>query len=286
MLAANSVREPKHPDSMTAQDAVIAVVLAGGKGTRMKSELPKVLHTLHGRSLVQHVVERVRRVGIRDIIVVVGYQHEQVMAHLGSSVSYAVQPQQLGTAHAVMMARPQLAGYAGRVLVVYGDMPLINPKTMQMLIDRCQGDVKASILTIILANPPDFGRVVRESDGRVQRIVEVRDADPTTLAIREINVGMYCFDNQALLAALDCLSNDNAQGEYYLTDAIGLIAGAGGRIETIVAPTLEETLGINEPEHLRFAESLQHLDYAERMYPIVDAAPAISRQNRPRGEAP
>ncbi|HET7088077.1 MAG TPA: NTP transferase domain-containing protein [Anaerolineae bacterium] len=273
---------PHIPDP--AQDAVIAVVLAAGKGTRMKSDLPKVLHTLHGQSLIQHVVERVRRVGIRDIIVVVGYQREQVMAHLGASVRYAIQEEQLGTAHAVMMARPYLSNFTGRVLIAYGDMPLINPDTMKRLIDRCQGDVKASMLTIILENPPDFGRVVRGPDGRVLRIIEVQDADPETLALREINVGMYCFECRALLAAFDRLSNNNAQKEYYLTDAIEAIASTGGRIETIVAPTVEETLGINEPGNLRFAESLKHLDYAERMYPVIYASLAASRRSWQEGE--
>ncbi len=266
-----------------AQTGVTAVILAAGRGTRMKSDLPKVLHTLHGRSLLQHVVDRVRQVGITDLVVVVGYQREQVMSHIGSSVRYAVQEPQLGTAHAVMLACPCLTDSTGRVLVVYGDMPLINPHTMRRLIDRCRGDVKAALLTVRLDNPPDFGRVVRGPDGNVIRIIEVRDADPQTLAIREVNVGMYCFEHRALLAALDRLSNNNAQGEYYLTDVIELIADAGGRIETIVAPTLEETLGINEPHHLRFAESLQHLDYAESMYPVVDAALAVTRSSSSQG---
>ncbi len=283
MAAVGSARRAPNDTASEAQDAVMAIILAAGKGTRMKSDLPKVLHSLHGHSLVQHVIDRVRRIGIRDIVVIVGYRRDMVVAHLGSSVRYAVQERQLGTAHAVMMARPYLADFAGRVLVVYGDMPLINPATMRRLIDLCQGDVKAALLTIILENPPDFGRIVRGPDGSVIRIVEVRDADPATLAIREINVGMYCFDCRALLAALERLSNDNAQGEYYLTDVIELIASAGGRIETTVAPTLEETLGINEPIHLRFAESLQHLDYAKSIYSIVDAAPAVSRPARRGG---
>jgi len=271
---------------ITSGDApidVTAVILAAGRGTRMKSDLPKVLHTLHGRSLLQHVVDRVRQVGITDLLVVVGYQREQVMSHIGSSVRFAVQEPQLGTAHAVMLARPYLTESTGRVLVVYGDMPLINPHSMRRLIDRCRGDVKAALLTVRLDNPPDFGRVVRGPDGNVIRIIEVRDADPQTLAIREVNVGMYCFEHRALLAALDRLSNDNAQGEYYLTDVIELIADAGGRIETILAPTLEETLGINEPHHLRFAESLAYLDYAESMYPVVDATLAVSRPSPSAG---
>jgi len=264
-----------------ALDSVIAIVLAAGKGTRMKSDLPKVLHVLHGQSLVQHVVDRIHGVGIHDIVLVVGYKRDMVMALMGSSVRYAVQERQLGTAHAVMMARSYLADFAGRALVVYGDMPLINPHTVLRLIERCTGDVKAALLTIVLENPPDFGRVVRGPDGSVVRVVEVKDADPQTLALKEINVGMYCFDSCALLDALNRLSNDNAQGEYYLTDVVELIAYAGGRIETIVAPTLEETLGINDPDHLRFAESLQHLDYAESVYRLLDATLAESRSTEP-----
>jgi len=281
MFAVESAHSARRQVQQKASDDIIAVVLAAGKGTRMKSDLPKVLHTIHGRSMIQHVVDRVHSVGIRDIVLVVGYGRDRVMAHLGSSVRYAVQERQLGTAHAVMMARSYLAGFAGRVLVVYGDMPLISPHTVRRLIDRCAGDVKAALLTIVLDNPPDFGRVVRGPDGSVVRIVEVKDADPQTLAIKEINVGTYCFDSRALLDALERLSNDNAQGEYYLTDVVELIAGAGGRIETLVAPTLEETLGINDPEHLRFAESLQHLDYAESVYPLVDATVAESRSTAP-----
>jgi len=259
---------------------VMALVLAGGKGSRMKSELPKVLHTVHGRSLVQHVLERVRQAGVEDIVVVVGYGRERVMAHIGGSVRYAIQVEQLGTAHAVMVARPYLIDFNGRVLVVYADMPLINPGSMRRLIERCQGDVKAVLLTIFLDNPPDFGRVVRDAAGRIRRIIEVKDANPQTLAIKEVNVGLYCFESNALLDALSRLSNDNAQGEYYLPDVAELITSAGGRIETIVAPTLEETLGVNDPDHLRFAESLTHLDYAESIYAQVDAAPADLRDNK------
>ena len=214
-----------------------------------------------------------------------GYQRDQLMTHLGPGYHYAVQEPQLGTAHAVMMARSYLSDFAGRVLVVYGDMPLINPHTVRRLIHQCRGDVKAVLLTTMLDNPPDFGRVLRGEDGRVIRIVEVKDADPETLAIKEINVGLYCFECRALLQALDRLSNDNAQGEYYLTDAVEAIVSAGGRIETLLAPTLEETLGINDSDHLRFAESLRHLDYAESVYPLVDASLAESRETARRPEA-
>src|SRR3990172_8289826 len=236
---------PKAVPGTRVLSDVLALILAAGKGTRMKSDLPKVLHILHGRSLVQHVVDRVRQAGVENIVLVVGYQRDQVMAHMGPGFKYAVQEPQLGTAHAVMMARSYLADTVGRVLVVYGDMPLINPYSVRRLIDHCQGNVGAVLLTTMLDNPPDFGRVVRGEDGRVARIIEVKDADSETLAIKEVNVGLYCFESRALLQALDRLSNDNAQGEYYLTDAVQAIVSAGGRIETLLPPTPEATLGIN-----------------------------------------
>lgn len=255
------------------------VILAAGKGSRMRSELPKVLHTVDGKTMIQRAIERVNELGIpsNDVIVVVGYKREMVMDHLGDTVRYAVQTEQLGTGHAVLMARKHLRDFDGKVVVLYGDMPLINPRTIQRLIDGCTGDVKGTLLTMILDNPPDFGRIVRDAGGNVVRIVEVKDAGPETLAIKEVNVGMYCFDNRALQAALDGLSNDNAQGEYYLTDVVELIGQAGWRVETVVAETMEETLGVNDPTHLRFAEALKDINYAESLYELIDATLAMQR---------
>jgi len=255
------------------------VVLAAGKGTRMKSELPKVLHTVDGKSMIQRAIDRVHELGIPsdDVIVVVGYEHEMVMERVGDAVHYVLQTEQLGTGHAVLMAREHLRDFDGKVVVLYGDMPLINPRSIQRLLDGCTGDVKGTLLTVVLDNPPDFGRIMRGPDGGVTRIIEVKDADLETLAIREVNVGMYCFDNLALQAALDSLSNDNAQGEYYLTDVIGLIDQIGGRVETVLAGSLEETLGVNDPTHLRFAESLKDIEYAESLYELIDATLAMQR---------
>ena len=286
MIVSDGTLPAAEPSATRPPRDVVAVVLAGGLGKRMQSDLPKVLHRLNGRPLIDHVIERVRMAGVDDVILVVGHRREAIQEHMGDSFRYAVQEQPQGTAHAVMIARPLLERHTGRVLVVYGDMPLLNPDSMRRLIERCQGEVKAAILTIVLDNPPDFGRVVRDAGGRIQRIVEVRDADPATLAIHEVNVGTYCFDGPALLAALGHLSNDNAQGEYYLTDVAEHIVAAGGRVESIVAPTPEETLGINNPAQLRFAEALQHLDYAESLYPLVDADPAIVRPSHAPGSPP
>jgi len=256
------------------------VILAAGKGSRMKSELPKVLHAVDSKSMIQRAIDRVHELGIPSdaVIVVVGYKRETVMEHLGDAVRYAIQTEQLGTGHAVLMAHEHLRDFDGKVVVLYGDMPLINPRTVQRLIDGCTGGVKGTLLTMILDNPPDFGRIVRGPDGGVRRIVEIKDADPETLAIKEVNVGMYCFDNHALQAALAGLGKNNAQGEYYLTDVVELIGRTGGRVEMVLAETLEETLGVNDPTHLRFAESLKHVEYAESLYELIDATLAMQRR--------
>ncbi|NQU16289.1 MAG: NTP transferase domain-containing protein [Desulfobacteraceae bacterium] len=250
------------------------VILGAGKGTRMHSELPKVLHRVDGKPMARRVVDAIGELGVpsQDIIFVVGYKREMIQAEMGNELNYAVQTEQLGTGHAVLMARDHLRDFEGKVVILYGDMPLVNPDTVQKLIDRCTGNVKGALLTIALDNPPDFGRIVRGRDGSVQRIVEVRDATPEMLAIKEVNVGMYCFDNAALQVALDGLSTDNAQGEYYLTDVPELIAQAGGKVETVAisADKLEEALGINDPTHLQFAESLKEITYAEAQYEVVD----------------
>jgi bifunctional UDP-N-acetylglucosamine pyrophosphorylase/glucosamine-1-phosphate N-acetyltransferase len=259
-----------------------AIILAAGKGSRMRSDLPKVLHAVNGRPMIEHSIEKARSVGIEDIIAVVGYKREQVREALGDSVRYVVQDQQLGTGHAVMMARDLLAGFDGNVVVLYGDMPLITAGTIHQLIEtREQDEVKAALLTIVLDNPPDFGRIVRDEQGHIQRIVEVRDASPQELKIKEVNVGMYCFDCQELLAALEALDNDNAQNEYYLTDVVGIMCDEGLAVETVVTGNLEETLGINDPAHLQFAESLADIKYAESLYDLIDAVLAQQRNSSP-----
>jgi bifunctional UDP-N-acetylglucosamine pyrophosphorylase/glucosamine-1-phosphate N-acetyltransferase len=261
-----------------------AIILAGGKGKRMRSDLPKVLHLLHGKPLIQHAIDNVRAAGIDDIIVVVGFGREQVMAELGAQVRYAVQEQQLGTGHAVQQALPLLADATGAVVICYGDMPLLSPATIRALVAaQQQPGVAGAILTVVLDNPPDFGRIVRDAAGQVQRIVEVKDCTPEQLALREVNVGVYCFDAAALRWALPRLRNDNAQREYYLTDVVELLARAGQRIETVRTENLEETLGINDQAHLEFAERLRDIAYAESLYELIDAVVALERAQRSRG---
>ncbi len=256
------------------------VILAAGKGTRMQSDLPKVLHQVEGKTMIQHSIDKVRELGVEDIILVVGYRQEMVRETVGDSVKYTVQEEQLGTGHAVMQARPFLENFEGNVVILYGDMPLINPATIKKLIDaRESDDVRGAILTIVLDNPPDFGRIIRDDTGRVLRIVEKKDCSPQEVSIKEVNVGMYCFDCQELLTALGGLSTDNAQGEYYLTDVVGIMADKGLTVKTVTSDTLEETLGINDPHHLEFAESLSDIQYAESLYELIDATLAMKRQS-------
>jgi bifunctional UDP-N-acetylglucosamine pyrophosphorylase/glucosamine-1-phosphate N-acetyltransferase len=265
-----------------------AIVLAGGKGTRMRSELPKVLHDLYGKSVIRHSIDNVREAGIDDVIVVVGYGRSRVMEHLGEGVRFAVQEEQLGTGHAVLQALPLLGEAAGPLVVCYGDMPFVRPATFRALIDaHSQPGVAGTILTMELENPPDFGRVVRDEHGRVRRVVEVKDCTPEELAIKEFNVGVYCFGVEALRWALPRLSNDNAQGEYYLTDVVQVLAEGGRRVETVRTESIEDTLGINDRADLELAGQLKDIAHAESVSELVDAYIALGhmaafRRNRLR----
>ena len=259
-----------------------AVILAAGRGRRMGSDLPKVLHQLDGRPLVVHSIERARGAGADEVVVVTGYRRELVEEALADAgVRFAVQREQRGTGHAVLSAREHLEGVEGDVVVLYGDMPLLGVDTIRRLITtRREAGEAAVALTIVAENPPDFGRIIRDQQGRVREVVEVKDADPDQLAIKEVNVGAYCFDAAQLLPALGQLRSDNAQGEYYLTDVVGILAGAGRPVETVTAATLEETLGINDLAHLEFASKLGDIRYAESLYDLIDAVAMAARRDR------
>ncbi len=257
-----------------------AIVLAAGRGKRMGGDLPKVLHDLSGRPLISYALQNVRDAGAETVVVVVGYRRELVQEALADEgVSFAVQTEQRGTGHALLAARDHLRG-EGEVLVVYGDMPLLTGRTLLRLRDRRQEtDAAAVALTITLESPPDFGRIVRDESGGVVGVVEVRDATPEQLAIREVNVGAYCFSRRHLLPALERLRADNAQGEYYLTDVLGILVADGLRVETVPTEDLEETLGINDIPHLAFAEKLDDIRYAESLYDLVDAVTRAARRS-------
>ncbi|MBL8067992.1 MAG: bifunctional UDP-N-acetylglucosamine diphosphorylase/glucosamine-1-phosphate N-acetyltransferase GlmU [Armatimonadetes bacterium] len=235
----------------------LAIVLAAGQGTRMKSDLPKVLHKACGRSLVKWVLASLGSAGVDDICVVVGHGAEAVRAELGDRVGYAVQTERLGTGHAVMSAADALASATGSVIVLAGDVPMIEPETIRKLVALQAGEgAEVAMATFSMANPTGYGRILRDTYGAVKGIVEEKDASPDEKAITEVNPAVYCFRAQTLREILPQISNQNAQGEYYLTDAIALIAAQGGRVLTIESDDPDEFLGINDRWQLAEAAGL------------------------------
>lgn len=234
-----------------------AVILAAGQGTRMKSKLYKVLHPVCGKPMVQHVVDQVKKLNIEKIVTIIGHGAEKVQAQLGDDSLYAMQESQLGTAHAVMQAASMLEGKEGVTIVVCGDTPLIRSETMESLFSHHeQLKAKATILTARIEDPTGYGRIIRNKDGLVEKIVEHKDATEEERRINEINTGTYCFDNAALFAALKKVSNDNAQGEYYLPDVIEILKNQGEVVTAFQTNDLEETLGVNDRVALAEAERI------------------------------
>lgn len=233
-----------------------AVVLAAGQGTRMKSKLYKVLHPVCGKPMVQHVVDTLEAMQVKDKIVVVGHGAELVQQTLGDRVSYALQAQQLGTGHAVQQAAPLLENKEGTTLILYGDVPLLSQETLTAFLQfHLEQKSAATVLTATLSNPTGYGRIIRDDSGEVLRIVEQKDATPEERAITEINTGIYCFDNLKLLEALSQLRNNNAQGEYYVTDCVGILREAGEKISAYVSLDPDETMGVNDRVQLSQAEA-------------------------------
>lgn len=237
-------------------DNLFAVVLAAGKGTRMKSSLYKVLHPVCGKPMVDHVVGNMETLGAKEIVTVVGHGAEMVKDTLGDRSTYVVQEEQLGTAHAVQQAERALEGREGTTIVICGDTPLITPATIEQLMQTHQeAGAKATILTAIVEDPTGYGRILRGSDDLVSGIVEQKDATPEQQNVKEINSGTYCFDNKALFEALKKVDNNNSQGEYYLTDVISILKEQGEAIAAFAAADADELLGVNDRVALSQAES-------------------------------
>ncbi len=243
-----------------------AVILAAGKGTRMKSKLYKVLHPVLGKPMVEHVVDQLDQIGVSRQIVIVGHGAEAVQDTLGTRVEYAVQEEQLGTGHAVQMAEAELAGKSGATLVVCGDTPLLTAETLEALLAHHEAQqAKVTVLTAIADEATGYGRVVRGEDGNVTKVVEHKDASEAELAINEINTGTYVFDNELLFDALKQVGNNNAQGEYYLPDVISIAKEAGEVVAAHTAPTFDETIGVNDRVALSQAEAIMHKRTNERL---------------------
>jgi bifunctional UDP-N-acetylglucosamine pyrophosphorylase/glucosamine-1-phosphate N-acetyltransferase len=240
------------------------VILAAGKGKRMYSDLPKVLHPLAGKALLAHVIDTSRQLGAARICVVYGHGGELVRETLDApDLNWARQEPQLGTGHAVLQAMPALAGTTASTLVLYGDVPLTRAATLQRLIDAAGGDA-LGLLTAHLDNPHGYGRIVRV-DGKVVRIVEEKDADDAERAIREINTGILVAPTAALARWLPGLGNRNAQGEYYLTDIVALAVAEGMPVVTAHPDAGWETEGVNSKVQLAQLERVYQRNLAERL---------------------
>lgn len=229
------------------QDNIIAIVMAAGKGTRMKSKRSKLVQKIYGKEIVKRAVENAEKAGVKEIVAVVGYMKEEVMEALGNNISYAYQEEMLGTGHAVMQAQEYLKGKRGKVLVLNGDVPLIRPETLNKLIEKSiENKEYATLLTAIYDNPTGYGRIVRDEGGNIEAIVEEKDTTPLQKEIKEINAGVYCFDIEELLSALEKIEPNNAQGEYYLTDVIKIMNEKGLKTGAVIVEDNTEILGIND----------------------------------------
>lgn len=223
------------------------IILAAGKGTRMKSKLYKVLHPVCGKPMVEHIINRVEETKPKEIITIVGHGAEMVKEQLGDRSEYALQAEQLGTGHAVMQAAQFLEGKKGTTLVISGDTPLLTTETLNNLFEYHQGkNASATILTAQAPNPTGYGRIIRDHVGIVEKIVEQKDASPEEVRVKEINTGTYCFDNELLFDALSKLNTDNAQGEYYLTDIIEILKSEGKIVAAYQTEDFDESLGVND----------------------------------------
>ena len=230
---------------------VMSVIMAAGKGTRMKSNKSKLVHKIYDKELVKRVVELAKEVGTDDIVTVVGHLREQVKEVLGNDVKYVYQEELLGTGHAVMQAKKYLEGKKGKVIILYGDVPIIRKETLENLIIKSfKNKEYATLLTAIYENPTGYGRIIRDEGGNIKAIVEEKDANMFEKEIKEINSGIYCFDIEELLSALEELKPNNVQGEYYLTDVIKIMNDKGLKTGAVIVEDNTEILGVNDRAQL------------------------------------
>lgn len=231
-----------------------AVILAAGKGTRMKSDLPKVVHTIEGKCLVDYVIEAARGAGAKEVCLVVGYKYEVVRETImHQDVQFVLQEQQLGTGHAVKCARDFL-GDEGQTMILFGDTPLITDRTLTRLKAHHEKNGNAvTVLSAMIEDPTGYGRIIRDDEGRFVKSVEHKDANELELKSQEINSGMYIFDTKELKEALEQIRPNNAQGEYYLPDALTIIKEKGLKVDAFALDDPEDITGVNDQEQLKSA---------------------------------
>ena len=229
-----------------------AIILAAGKGTRMRSDLPKVFHEILGEPMLTYVLESVKELKPQRTLLVVGHKRDLIMDYYKDhDLKFVIQDEQLGTGHAVVKAKPYLEDFSGTVLVLAGDVPLLSPKTLKKLLQfHLKNKAVATDLTAVLKAAGNYGRIVRNAAGEIIKIVEKKDANASELKIKEINTGTFCFDSEALFWALAQVRPDNAQKEYYLTDTLEILRQAGKPVFAYAADDPAETAGINTKEEL------------------------------------
>lgn len=234
-----------------------AVILAAGKGTRMRSKLPKVLHKVGGKPMLQHVLDAADAAGAAEKIVIVGHEAELVEAMVGEQGKIVLQAEQLGTGHAVMQTQEALADFKGTVMILCGDTPLLDGAELKKFYEaHVQSGAAATVLTAHMDNPFGYGRILRDAEGNVQGIVEEKDADAQQKLIKEVNTGIYCLECPLMFEVLSTLTCDNAQGEYYLTDVLTKLNAAGRKVGGVVTEDSDMVMGINSRRQLAEAESV------------------------------
>jgi len=232
---------------------IVAIILAAGISSRMNTKLPKVLHEVCGRPMLAYVIDACRQADIQKLYVIVGYGKEQVKNYFGNekNIVWVEQAEQKGTGDAVMCCKKHLANFTGDTLVLCGDGPLIRTETLKTLMEKHQREMLAATLaTAVLDDPSGYGRIIRDSNGNIQGIVEDGDCSPQQKAIKEVNPSYYCFKNKILFEALDKITPDNVKKEYYLTDALHLIIEAGHKVAAVTAVAAEDAMGINSRQQL------------------------------------
>jgi bifunctional UDP-N-acetylglucosamine pyrophosphorylase/glucosamine-1-phosphate N-acetyltransferase len=254
-----------------------AIILAAGKSTRMKSELPKVLHEVCGRPMLAHVLSACRGAGITRLVVVVGHRKDDVIATFAGDddIQWVEQVEQHGTGHAALMCADALAGFTGPVLTIAGDMPLIRQDTVEaVLAEQARTGDAVTLATALLDDPTGYGRIVRDADNRLVAIVEHHDCTEAQRAIREANISYYCFDGKRLFDLLGRIENNNAKGEYYITDTVAIALRAGWGAGALPAVPAEDALGINARADLAVVNQLMQrriqAHWLDRAVTIVD----------------
>ncbi len=255
-----------------------AVVLAAGKGTRMKSDLPKVVHEVLGKPMVKCVYDNLKKSGVDRIIPVIGFKKEEIEKVLPSGVEYAVQSEQLGTGHAVMMAEDFLKDEEGITVVLAGDQPLISEDSIKRVIDfQLNNDCGMSLLTAENPAPFGYGRIIRDEAGNVVKIVEQKDCTEEEAKTTEVNISTFCFDNKLLFKYIHEIGTNNAQGEMYLTDLVEIFIKHGHTVGAVKADSLEETIGINDKVALAKATNIKKRQVNERL--MRDGVTIIDPEN-------